>query len=207
MAWYDYIAAAVPGVGAYFGQQQANTANRNINRENNVFSAKQAQLNRSFQERMSNTSWQRGVADMKAAGINPMLAFSQGGASQPSGNSAQGIAQANQRDEIGPAINTAIESITTAAQLRNLEKQNAQIGAQTRLTKAQARSVEAVQPVKELEGALGGFGKLGLKVIEKGFNRSINSAYRVAGKLSKHDKFGRWNKRTSEILDRKLYRD
>lgn len=49
------------------------------------FSAGQAQQQMDFQERMSNTSYQRTVEDMKKAGINPMFAMDQGGASTPSG--------------------------------------------------------------------------------------------------------------------------
>jgi hypothetical protein len=86
------------------GQSSANKANRQI-----------AKDQMAFQERMSNTAYQRSMTDMKKAGLNPMLAFSQGGASTPSG-------AAIQMQNTGAGIGAGITGASAKAQERVMQQ-------------------------------------------------------------------------------------
>ena len=132
------MAAAIAGgtalLGGILGNQAsaANTAAANAQSAANTASANRANLqiareNTQFQERMSSTAYQRAMQDMKIAGLNPMLAYQQGGAGTPSGSTATMQAAPVQRpdyqDPLAPAVSGALDAYNKTALLRQAESQ------------------------------------------------------------------------------------
>ncbi|WNK13642.1 MAG: DNA pilot protein [Microvirus sp.] len=110
-------AAAVGGYLTYAAQKKANATNIKLQKEEH-----------DWQERMSNTSMQRGTKDLLAAGLNPMLAVSQGGASTPSTSAAT----VNPADGLGrmasSAGSKAMEALAMEQTIANIALTKEQTG-------------------------------------------------------------------------------
>lgn len=137
---------------SYLGQQSANDANITNAREASKSNIQSAREQMQFQERMSNTAYQRATADMSKAGINPMLAYAQGGASTPSGAAGSSI-PGHVENAITPALSSALE-------VRRLKKEldatDSQIGVNSAIQATQAADAElkktnAKMAAKEIE--------------------------------------------------------
>lgn len=134
----------VAGIGAItgIGTSLINGASQDRANAANIQSAREQMA---FQERMSNTSYQRGMADMKAAVLNPMLAFQQGGASSPSG--AAGNSNALKIDDpITPAIQSGMAAAQNKANIDVLATQ-----AQKNVQDTQTSAAQAYKTATETE--------------------------------------------------------
>lgn len=118
---------------SFLGNERSNEANK-----------REAKKNRDFQERMSNTAHVREIADLRNAGLNPILSARLGGATTPGGATAS------------PQINSAKSAVDAYASTAALGSQIKQTEASTELTQADTkkRKAEAISAEYEAQKAI-----------------------------------------------------
>ena len=122
-----------------FGKNVTNTMTQEqltgAQREANAFNAQQAQVARDYETQMSNTAYQRGVADMQNAGVNPALMYGQGAAPAGTPNGAAA-------DSVSPTAGDPVGMIGMIANLKLLNAQAENIKADTAQKRANTAKIQ-----------------------------------------------------------------
>jgi len=139
---FGSIAGIGGGVLGFIGQQQTNQKNWDIADAANRSSAEQAAKQMDFQERMRETQYQTAMSDMKKAGLNPMLAASQGGAGTPTGAMGS-VTTANFKSPISSAVSGYQSMQLNRAETDLKDQSTTESVARTTLNEQQAKKTDA----------------------------------------------------------------
>lgn len=113
----------------------AGAAQSGMTLSGNIMSAISTHKNRDYNYAMANSAYQRQVADLKAAGLNPAYGMSDGGAASPNTPAAT--------YDFSTAGNQLASAIQAAGQRKLLEKQISNVETDSGLKTAQADAAEA----------------------------------------------------------------
>lgn len=148
------IAAGVTAAASAKAQHDANKANQANFNAGMDFNAEQAMYNRDFQATMRATQYQTAVNDLQLAGLNPMLAYTQGGAGTPSGSTANAPGAPDIKPvNYGAITNTAIDVATKKQNLENMQAQKDLLEAQAFQARSAGWAQQNLPQVQEAQAS------------------------------------------------------
>lgn len=168
---FPALGAAIAGGASLAGGFIANRGRSSEGARNRQFQREEAGRQMKFQERMRNTSWQAGVADMTAAGLNPALAYGQGGASSPVGAAGSG-AQAERRDIVTPAVASALQYKRLDAEIKAIQAGVMKTRAETEAVRGRPGRIlepgvsRGVETMNEMLGPSGAFSRRNMQIVQ-----------------------------------------
>lgn len=145
-------AALISGGAGIVGGMMGGRAQARANRDQQAMW--RHQLN--WEEGMANTAYQRATQDLKQAGLNPALAYSQGGASTPSGSPPSLQAETQFGEGVSNSAKAAMEYQLLKNTVEKTDKEKKLLEAQANLTSNNAKVVEKNIPRAEAQSKIEG---------------------------------------------------